>query len=239
MGYDIKNLEKPEDKKKGVTGTVIFHLILLLLIIWPWFTIVYPIPEADGLMASFGEVVIAGSNENNKSEKEITKEPVEKIEPVDEIEEIETVEDTKSPEIVTDPKREETKEETTPQVNPNTTFPGTNNGDGSQSGDGNTGNPEGKDDLGNTGNGEGNEGDGTSKSFKIKSRCEDYKQADAGWQEKGKASIKVKVNAKGYVTSAKINRKLSTITSQKLIDLVEIANFKIQSMVFKYEVVRF
>ncbi|MCH2021861.1 MAG: hypothetical protein MK207_05220 [Saprospiraceae bacterium] len=221
MGYDIKNFEKPEDKRKGITGTIIFHLILLLLIIWPWFTIVYPIPEADGLMASFGEVEIAGSSENNKSEKEIIEKPVKKVEPVAEVEEVETIEDTKSPDIATDSKMEEPKEETQPQVNPNTTFSGTDNGDGNNSGDGKTGNPEGKDDLGNTGNGTGNEGDGPSRSFKIISRCEDYKQGDAGWQEKGKASIKVKVNAKGYVTSAKINRKLSTITSQKLIDLVE------------------
>ncbi len=226
MSYDIKNLEKPEDRKKGVMGTTLFHIILLLMIIWPWFTTITPIPEPEGLMASFGEVEIAGGSNTQQEQQEEIQEQQEVIqdEPVEEIEEVETIEDNSAPEITTEDKpivEDKPTVEDQPAVDPNSMFSGNNSGNGQDQGDGKVGNPKGKDDLGNTGNGQGEAGDGISSSRRVIKKCADYQQNNASWQEKGTAVVTICINAQGRVTSAKINRKASTITSQKLISLVE------------------
>ena len=92
-----------------MAGTIIFHMLLLLMIVWPWFTTVYPIPEPEGLMASFGEVEIAGGNNVQQKEQEEQEEQEEvKEDPVEEIEDVETVEDNSSPEVTTEDKPKDT-----------------------------------------------------------------------------------------------------------------------------------
>lgn len=225
MNYNIDNFDRPEDKKKGMRGTIIFHSILLLLLIWPWFTRVYPLPEPGGLMASFGDVEIAGSNEKNESTEQEEVRETQNENPTENIEEVETIDDNDAPTIDPtpdpDPVPNNNNTEPNPQVDQNSLFNGNNNGNGNNSGDGQVGTPDGKDDLGNTGNGQGDQGDGLSSSRRVVKRCEDYQQGSTLWQEKGTAYVTVCVNSKGVVTSAKINRKRSTITSQKLIELVE------------------
>lgn len=229
MSYDIENFEKPEDRKKGLAGTTIFHILLLLLIVWPWFSTVYPIPEAEGLMASFGDVEVAGGGEESTDPvEEPIEEPVEEPieEPVEEtVEEVETIDDNETPAITEDkPKVEESKPKTEsnkPKVNNNALFTKKGNGKGTGTGSGTQGRPDGKGDLGGTGNGEKGNGSGKIGSRRNISKCDDYKKGNASWQERGKAVVKICVNAKGRVTSAKIVRRKSTITSQTLIDLVE------------------
>lgn len=229
MSYDIESFDKPEDKRRGMIGTATFHAILLFLIIFPWFSTVYPIPEAEGLMASFGDVDIAGGAESEQeqpAEEPVEEEPVEEVEEVEEIEEVETVEDTEAPVVnETKPKETKPKADPKPKVNNNALFGGGSgnskgSGKGTGSGTGVQGKPDGKGDLGGTGNGAQGNGSGKIGSRRNISKCEDYKSGSASWKERGKAVINICVNAKGKVISAEFVRRKSTITSQSLIDLV-------------------
>ena len=223
MSYDIEDFEKKEDKNKGMVGTTIFHGLLLFLLIFPWFTTVYPIPEAEGLMASFGDVEIAGGGSENPNEEIV--EPVEEpvTEPVEDVNDTETIDDKESPVVVEDkPKDNPTPVNDKPKVDDNSMFKGTKNGGkGTGQGDGTQGKPDGKGDLGGTGKGTKGDGDGAIGSRRNIEKCDDFKKSNAvSWREKGKAVIRICVNAQGKVVSAEFIRKKSTITSQKLIEMV-------------------
>jgi hypothetical protein len=211
--YDIDDFTNPADRTKSRIGAAVFFILVVVCLVLPWYDTVYPLPEAEGLMASFGNVEIAGGDAQ----------PTENVEPVEEkVEEVETIDDKESPVIEDvkenkDPKPTPVTEPTNNNtVNPNSLF----NGTGTGNGNGQQGDPNGSGDLGGTGNGDKGTGDGKLGSRKNIRKCEDYKKADASWQESGKAVVDICVNANGEVVSAKINRRKSTITSQSLIDLV-------------------
>ena len=80
---NIEDFEKPEDRQKSRIGAGLFLVAVLFLLIFPWFETTFPIPEAEGLMASFGDVEIAGGSEDFvKPVEEPAEEPIE--EPVEE-----------------------------------------------------------------------------------------------------------------------------------------------------------
>ncbi|MFT5647344.1 MAG: hypothetical protein ACI976_002034, partial [Aureispira sp.] len=168
----LEDFEKPEDKQKGRIGAIFFVVIILIVLIFPWFTTTYPIPEAEGLMASFGDVELAGGSEDFVKPAEPTPpqpEPV--VEPVvDKVEDVETVENDADP--VVDVKPDPTPTPPTPDPTPTPTPPkpsvndnalfgkGNTNGKGTSKGDGIQGTPDGKGDLGGTGNGDKGKGGG-------------------------------------------------------------------------------
>lgn len=228
----LEDFEKPEDKQKGRIGAISFVVIILIVLIFPWFTTTYPIPEAEGLMASFGDVELAGGSEDFVKPAEPTPpqpEPV--VEPVvDKVDDIETVENDEDPIVdetpeptPTPPTPDPTPTPTPPKpsVNDNALFGSSNtNGKGTSKGDGIQGTPDGKGDLGGTGNGDKGKGKGKIGSRRNLSKCEDYKASSASWQESGTAVVTICVDARGKVVDAKFNRRKSTITSQAVIDLV-------------------
>lgn len=228
----LEDFEKPEDKQKGRIGAGIFLFVVLFILIFPWFHTEYPIPEAEGLMASFGNVEVAGGSEDfvqeepveQPTEEQTVEEPVEEVveEPIEEVEEVETVKNDAP--VVTEekPKTESKPTPPKPKVNDNALFQGNSktNGKGTGSGNGIQGTPDGKGDLGGTGNGDKGKGKGKIGSRRNIRKCEDYKKGNASWQEKGKAVVTICVDARGRVVEAKFNRRKSTITSQALIDLV-------------------
>lgn len=233
---NIEDFENPADKQKSRIAAGLFLVFVLFLLIYPWFKTTFPVPEAEGLMASFGDVEIAGGSEDFvKPVEEPTEEPVEETveepieEPVEETvdERIETVNNTDAPVVdnVEEPQNKPTPTppQPKPQVNQKALFPGssTTNGKGTGSGAGTQGTPDGKEDLGGTGAGEEGRGKGKIGSRRNTSKCEDYKSGNADWKEKGKAVVYICVNARGKVISAKINRRKSTITNSSLIELVE------------------
>jgi hypothetical protein len=230
----LEDFEKPEDKQKGRIGAISFVVVILIFLVFPWFTTTYPIPEAEGLMASFGDVELAGGSEDFVKPAEPTPpqpEPV-KTEPVvEEVDDVETVENDEDPIVDEKPEPTPTPPTPTPEPTPTPTPPkpdpgslfsgsGKTNGKGTGTGDGVQGTPDGKGDLGGTGNGEKGKGKGKIGSRRRLSKCEDYKAGNASWQEKGTAVVTICVNARGKVVDASINRRKTTITSQALIDLV-------------------
>ena len=52
---------KPRDKNIARIGAVIITALVILIIFWRFFSRLDPKPEAGGVMASFGNVAIAGS----------------------------------------------------------------------------------------------------------------------------------------------------------------------------------
>jgi outer membrane biosynthesis protein TonB len=229
----LEDFEKPEDKQKGRIGAITFVILVLALLIIPWFTTTYPIPEAEGLMASFGDVELAGGSEDFVKPAEPTPpqpEPV-KVDPVvEKVDEVETIENNEDPIVdkkpdptptPPTPTPEPTPTPTPPKPDPGSLFPGNGktNGKGTGTGDGVQGTPDGKGDLGGTGNGDKGKGKGKIGSRRNVSKCEDYQTGSTSWQEKGTAVVTICVDARGKVVNADFNRRKSTITSQSLINL--------------------
>lgn len=231
--YSLENFERPEDQMKGRIGAGVFLAAVLLLLFIPWFTTTYPIPEAEGLMASFGDVEIAGgggevAEEVQEEQEETTTEQA--TDPVEEVvEEVETAPSEDAPAVVAEPERSEPKPEAKPtpappkpRVNDNALFPGSGGGgNGSGNGPGQQGRPDGRDDLGGTGRGDRGTGSGEIGTRRNIRKCEDYQTGNTAWDEKGKAVITICVDERGKVTSAKINRRKSTITDLGVIRLME------------------
>jgi len=228
--YSIEDFEKPEDKQKGRIGAGVFLLIVLIILFFPWFETIYPVPEAEGLMASFGNVEVAGGGSENPTDEvqeEETTPNTEETETTEEVveDDVETVEDDNSPSVSEEtPSDNPTTNNNTddgPKVNNNALFPGDNNGGtGTGEGPGKQGTPDGKGDLGGTGRGDEGDGDGALGARRNLTKCNDYKDANkATWNEEGVAVVTICVNHRGKVISAKINRRKSTITSSRLIDL--------------------
>lgn len=230
--YSLDASERPEDKNKGRIGAGIFGVLVLVFFVFPFFSTIYPVPEAEGLMASFGNVEYAGGNDSDNPNPPTEEEPQPeetKTEPiVEEVEDVETVEDDNSDPIKTTTEPVKTKTEPVKNnndntntnsepkktVNTNAVFGG--GGDGDNTGPGDQGDPKGKKDIGG-GNGTGDQGDGTGKigNRKIKNKCDALKNWDG---EQGVVWVYITVNKSGTVTEAEAKLKtkngISTITNR-------------------------
>ena len=242
--YSFEDVDRPEDKQKGRIGAGIFLVLVIIALFWPWFSTEFPIPEAEGLMASFGNVDVAGGGAENPTEQvtnETQTEPQEEEqeeeqqeeEVVEEVEEVETSEMEDAPPVktTTDVKPNTTKntntstksnnapQDNTPKVNSNALFGG-GGGSGTGSGSGQQGSPDGRGDLGGTGRGDKGNGDGAIGNRPNIRKCDDYKSANnAGWSESGRIVVRICVNAAGDVVSAEQVIKKSTTISSKMVNL--------------------
>ncbi len=238
--YSIDQIDRPEYVRRGRIGAITFVMIVLIILIWPWFNTLYPVPEAEGLMASFGNVEIAGGGAEN-----INQQPQEENSPTntdntdteesdDTEEEVETVDDDQST-VVNQTSNSNTTPNTTqsdpePQVNQAAIFGPNSNGTGSNSGPGNQGTPDGKNDLGGTGRGDKGDGDGKIGNRKLINKCDDYKVTNAGWQQNDKVVFKICVDQSGRVISADVVRRKSTVVKTSLINIA-----KGCAMLYRYE----
>ena len=158
------HLSQSKDRNIARIGALVFLILLLTLIFWRFFSYEYPLKEAGGLEASFGNVQIAGGSASENPTPT-----------TQEIEEVQTDDNMESEAVKTEPTP--TPSQNTPSENTNTnnnsssssssssntytpSFPGA--GNGNKTGPGQQGTPAGKkDDLG--GIGKGKEGEGTGE----------------------------------------------------------------------------
>ena len=245
------NPEKSEEIKqihrRSNIGTGIVAIIIILILLYPFFKTQFPIPEAEGLMVAFGDNLDAGgAGEINSTPYSPPPPPPQPVQP-DKIEEKATVEDkddpivikpTEKPKTPTPPQPTTPSTNTTPnptpappqpQVNTDALFPGmgggTGNGTGTGNGSGKQGAPDGVGDLGGTGRGNQGNGTGAVGNRHIKQKCTSVVN-DTNWDEEGVAWIFICVNEQGKVTEAAFQKntsrgEISTITSQYQRNLAE------------------
>ncbi len=200
---------RPADKRKAMTGAIIFLILLLLIIFWRFFSKLDPLPEPGGLMASFGNVEIAGGSTSEKNSENTKSVPT----PADtKMDKVATDDNIKSSALKTEPtpktptntKTSEPKTDEGPKgVNADDYFKGSGKG----ADKGKQGTPDGKkDDLGNIGTkGEGDakgdgieEGSGGRKCVGNCSSC----SVSGNWNEVGDAYVSITIDAKGKVIEA-------------------------------------
>lgn len=218
--------------------TGIFAIIILLILLYPFFRTELPIPEAEGLMVAFGDNPDAGGpgefNPTPSAPPPPAPQPIVEKTP----EEKTTVEDKNDPIVIkptekpqptppqptTPTNNNSTTTTTTPsqQVNTDALFPGggggTGTGTGTGSGAGKQGAPDGIGDLGGTGRGNQGNGTGAIGNRHIKQKCTSV-LTDTNWDEEGVAWIFICVSEQGKVIEANFQKntsrgEISTITSQ-------------------------
>lgn len=219
--YSLEGSERPEDKNKGRIGAGIAGVLIIIFFVFPFFSTIYPIPEAEGLMASFGNVEYAGGNDSDNPNPPTEDEPQPQETPtepvVEEVEDVETVEDDNSEPVktTTEPVKTTTEPVKTTNTNTNTNsepkktvntnamFGGGGKGDDKGAGD--QGNPLGKKEIGGgTGTGDQGNGDGRVGNRKIQQKCDALKN----WEgEQGVVWVFITVSKSGSVTEAEAKLK--------------------------------
>lgn len=227
------------DKIKGILGTVIVHLIALILLFFFGFSTPLPLPGEEGVEVDLGfSDVGSGNNQqetpapmeeetpppvmeeipqtedqvvtNESEETPYIEEPAE--EPAEEVveEKVEEVE-----EVV-----EENQEPPKPVVNTNALYKGkqTESEDGGNEGNtlypGDQGKENGTEDSGNY---DGLGGMGNGISFDLGGRsAKGIPKPSYNSEDQGKVVVTIKVDRQGLVTSAEAGARGTTITDQKL-----------------------
>ena len=245
MNGTIKQLERietyyedshPKDRRRARWGSALVMLLVLIILIFPFFSTVYPFPESEGMAVAFGNVDEAGGGEN-LDPNPVNEQDAPPPEPTEEQEiPAETVEDEEAPPLPPKeqekPKPNPTKPNPEPQPKPNPSpqepkrevernalFPG-GGGQGTGSGSGQQGRPDGEGDNPlNRGTGRGEQGDGTGRigNRRPESRCTENL---GNLPETGTAWVFICVNEQGKVIEAEFRRttagKTSTISSEEL-----------------------
>ena len=230
--YNHEEIEKA-NKKKGMFVSSFVHALLVLLLLF------YAAPNVEaldegGLIASFGDVELAGPSEASEEEVTPEEQPEEVVEEEvieEEVEEVinsETIDDSdvalseeKPKEPKKEPKKEPAKEpKKEPAKKPARkpkgpmSFGGKNNGSGTATGDGKQGNKLGK--LGGKGfgdkDGNGN-GNGLGTRMRTSSKCD---ISVGSLKTDSKVIFKICVNAEGNVTTVKLVS--SDVDSQSLLN---------------------
>ena len=228
------------DKTKGILGTVIVHLLALILLFFFGLSTPLPLPGEEGVEVDLGFSDVGSGNnqqqapapmqeetpppkmeENPPVEEQVVsndaedtpfiEEPVE--EPVKEVEE--KVEETKEEEVV-----EEVQEPPKPVVNTNALYKGkqTDSEEGGNQGNtlypGDQGKENGTEDSGNY---EGQGGMGNGISFDLGGRsAKGIPKPSYNSDDQGKVVVTIKVDRQGFVISAEAGARGTTITDQKL-----------------------
>jgi len=237
---------KKKDKYRfnGILGTVIFHTIILLLLIFLGFTTELPLPGEEGVEVSLGSSVegmgriqplkpdvIEKSTppppQEKKEEEEIVTQDIESA-PA-----IETKKEEKKPETKpeeTKEKPEEKVEEKKPEVNPNALYKGKSSepnkteSEGITGKEGDQGKPEGTIDAKQY-LGKGGFGDGLS--YSLAGRTPKYlPKPSSNFRENGTVVVQITVNKYGKVVKAIAIDKGSNTTDLSLRKLAEQAAMK-------------
>lgn len=230
--YNHEEIEKA-NKKKGMFVSSFAHALLILLLLF------YAAPNVEaldegGLIASFGDVELAGPSEVAEEEVTPEEQPEEVVEEEvieEEVEEVinsETIDDSdvslpeeKPKEPKKEPKKEPTKEpkkepapKTVRKPKGPASFGGKNNGSGTASGEGKQGTQFGK--LGGGGFSD-KDGKGKGKGLGTRTRTSSKCDISVGsLKTDSKAIFKICVNAQGKVTSVKVVSE--NVDSQSLLN---------------------
>jgi outer membrane biosynthesis protein TonB len=221
---------KTEDERKGMIGTIVFHLLLLLAFVFLGMSIPLPLPEEEGMIINFGTSESgSGDIQPEDISNKITKPNPVEAQPskaAQETTEGETEENVKTqtteeaPNISTKSTKSESEstkapKEETRESNPKLEYPGkkkTNaNSDGNTEGTGDQGSVDGAVNSNNRTGGESGAGTGIQLgSRKVESRP----ALPTDFAEDGVINVEVKVDRNGKVISARAGVKGTEITNK-------------------------
>jgi len=223
-----------KNNKSGIFGTIIFHLILVLLLVFMGFKVPFPLPAEEGILINFGtddsgsglietENMNSSESESLQENKKIDETSANNDEKVltQNFEESANIKSTN-----TDKKKNtETENENTEQVekqqevNKKALFPGNNstnnnsNSDGNKTGTGNQGDMNGSKNSKNYEGGPSNGNNGISFSLTGR-KTRALPKPTYNSQEEGKVVVDVTVDKYGNVIKA-ISGVKGTTTSDK------------------------
>ena len=220
-----------KNKRKGIIGTILFHVLLIVLLSLPFMSLTYQDPPAkkEGIIINFGlsnngarlteEMNNSEQLENPKINKESN--PNEKTVTQTEINspvKLEETEPEPEPETETEP---ETEPEPEPEIEPEPEViekglykkKNTNNDEGNKEKPSNQGNIEGNINSDIYEGGEIGE-DGTN--YQLKGRKAIQRPKPEGSQKEGKVVVRIHVNRLGEVTYAEPGIQGSTTTNREL-----------------------
>ncbi|HPE85761.1 MAG: hypothetical protein EOL88_08145 [Bacteroidia bacterium] len=228
------------DKIKGILGTVILHLVALILLFFVGFSTPLPLPGEEGVEVDLGFSDVGSGNNQQETPAPIEEEspaPVMEETPVAE-EKIVTneAEDTplmeqnveETPEPVQEKAEEpdvekpveENKEPPKPVVNPNAIYKGKSTDTEKGGDEGKTmypGDQGVKNGTEETGNYEGLGGKGNGISFDLSGRnAQALPKPVYNSTDQGKVVVTIKVDRQGFVVSAEAGARGTNITDQKL-----------------------
>lgn len=221
--------ERIEENRKGLVGTVLFHLVIALIILYLGFTTPLPLPDEEGILINFGtEQDASGYVEPSQPsipQTAVPSQPTASEDPeiiTQEIEEAPAITPPK-PQVKTEPKKEpEKKQQPTEikpveqpkvaevperQVNQRALFPGrsttptTSQSEGATTGTGNQGSPIGSPESGSR---IGTDSQGSKGiSFSLSGRNSVLlPKPDYNIQQEGIVVVEVTVDREGNVTNA-------------------------------------
>lgn len=244
-----------KEHKVGITGTIIFHAIIIVLFIMFGYTTPLPLPAEEGILINFGDVDDgAGQIEPRMSEslQEETQESIQESEPestpspsedgavTQDFEEAPAIKEQGKKEEKTEPKpdtqNEQVKEEKAEpveerKVNENALFPGrnrnndTNSSEGETQGNGNQGSTTGSVDSKNHSGGNSMGTNGTSFSLAGRNP-ESLPKPIYNQQTEGKVVVEITVDKYGNVTDAVAGVKGSTTLDANLLAAAKRAALK-------------
>lgn len=237
--------EKIEEHNKGVIGTILFHVVVLLIVLFLGFTTPLPLPEEEGILINFGtdedgfglfepsrpsvQQTASAVQPTTSDDPEImtqeieeapavaTPKPQAKVEPRKEPERKPEVAEVKP---IEQPKVEEVPER---QVDQRALFPGrtTNPNDsrseGVTTGTGNQGSPVGSPDSGSRVGGESMGTDGISFSLSGRTPRGELPKPDYNIQREGIVVVEITVDKNGNVTNAIPGVRGSTTINETLL----------------------
>lgn len=221
------------ENKRGIVGTIIFHVLIGILFILLGFSTPLPLPVEEGIMINFGtDATGFGSVEPERIEKVVPTPHESQLVSSDNAEEEIITQDIEDAASIETPKNETTQEkpkeevaeqkepeEEVREVNKNALFPGnqtqnnTSNGEGITEGDGNQGDIDGSIDSDNYSRGNGGKG----VSFSLNGRsAKSLPKPEYRQQEQGKVVVEVTVDRYGNVKNATPGAKGTTTTDKVL-----------------------
>ncbi len=245
-----------QEHKKGIIGTIIFHVIIGAVFMFFGYTTPLPLPEEEGILINFGDNDDGSGQVEPQYSESAMQESVEKQQesipetttsPDDEgaitqdYEEApavkeqgkkeKTVETKTETQPKPEPKEEKTEVKEEQKVNEQALFPGRNRNDNTNAGEGET---DGENNQGSTtgsvdsDNHVGGESMGTSgTSFSLTGRNpESLPKPDYNYQIEGKVVVEISVDKYGNVTSAVPGIKGSTTLDANLLAAAKRAALK-------------
>lgn len=223
--------------KKGIIGTIVFHVILVLMFVIAGFSTPLPLPEEETILINFGtstegkgriepkkaEELVKPVQPVNNNTEEIVTQDIEETVAVESSpqEEVKTVEE----EIIEEPEEEE---EETREIQTKALFPGQSDNPSSE-GEGET------DNAGNQGSIDGSihskshigSGFGNGLKWSLKGRnAKSLPLPEDDFNEEGIVVVEVKVDQYGKVVAATPGVKGSNTLNSKLLKLAKEAALK-------------
>ncbi len=230
-----------KDNNKALTGTILFHLLLLVCFMFFGLSTPLPLPEEEGVLVDLGyldqgmgETRPASTPQPAASPAETQPEPAQEEIATQTTEESISIPDTETPEPVDDPepdRREEpvheethetdevVEEEPDPTPDPRAMFPGSDERDTDEESKGDTdipgfqGRPEG------SAEGEGAEGEGRGGGVEFSlsgRRATHLPMPDYTSPETGRVVVSITVNRQGQVIRANAGARGTTTTDRNL-----------------------